>query len=192
MEFSNILLTSVLTCLNSVGVRHWSRWKWYPGPQHEENQEGGHAISRTIILLVFILSVCRSHFVSGPHSARMGGATGLHQTKWSQRRRPWRGTVHIQYRNVTNNVAPESYAGYYCMFLPFSRWNIQLLHTPHLMVRKRSRRTWRIGSTPVRSPPPPSRSNFSPKTAKKRFLCKSQLLPSIHPKLLQWVLNIGA
>ncbi|KAG7220412.1 hypothetical protein INR49_018250 [Caranx melampygus] len=42
-------------------------------------------------------------------------------------------------------------------------------HTPRLMGRRRTRRTWRTGSTLARSPPAASRSSFSPKTAKKRF-----------------------
>lgn len=62
---------------------------------------------------------------------------------------------------------------------PFSRWNIQLPHTPPLMVRKGTRRIWRKGSTRVRSPPVASRSSFRPKKAKRRFLCKSQLLPHV-------------
>lgn len=57
----------------------------------------------------------------------------------------------------------------------FFRWSIRLLHTHHLMERKRTRRTWRTGSTLVRSPPAASRSSFSPKTAKKKFFCKSRL-----------------
>lgn len=56
--------------------------------------------------------------------------------------------------------------------LLFFRWSIWLHHTPHLMVKKMTRRTWRTGSTLVKSPLAASRSSFSPKTAKKRFLCK--------------------
>lgn len=57
--------------------------------------------------------------------------------------------------------------------LPCFRWSTQLPRIPHLKVRKRTKRTWRTGNTPVKSPPPASRSSFSPKTAKKSFLCKS-------------------
>lgn len=55
-----------------------------------------------------------------------------------------------------------------------------LLLTHPLMVRKRSRRTWRTGSTQARSPPTASRSSFCLKTAKKTFSCTfpSRLAPS--------------
>lgn len=55
---------------------------------------------------------------------------------------------------------------------PLLRWSIPPPHTPHQMAKKRIRTTWRTGSTPVRSPPAASRSSFSPKRAKRIFLCK--------------------
>lgn len=59
---------------------------------------------------------------------------------------------------------------------PSFRWSTQLHLTPHLMERKRTRTTRRTGSTLVRSPHPASRSSFRPKTAKKSFSCKFQLI----------------
>jgi len=69
---------------NPSGVRYWGGWERYLGPQHEEDQEGGHAVSRAFIVFVLLISTCWSHNVSGPHSTRLGGASRLHQTKWCQ------------------------------------------------------------------------------------------------------------
>lgn len=95
-----VISVTLTVYLNPVGDWHWGRWKWHLGSQHEEDQEGRYAAFRAFILLIFILSTHWSHLVSGPHSARVGGAIGFHQTKWSQRGRPWRGTVHTQYSNI--------------------------------------------------------------------------------------------
>lgn len=61
--------------------------------------------------------------------------------------------------------------------------------THHPMLKKRNQRTWRTGSTLVRSPPTASRSSFSQKTAKKRFLCKLPLFPYPIPKHC-WTLDV--
>lgn len=97
---SAIFITSLaLTVhLKPLGARHRSRWEWYLRPQHEENQEGGHAVSRALIVLIFILSTYWSHVVSGPHSARVGGATRLHDSRQSQRGGPRWGRVQALFK----------------------------------------------------------------------------------------------
>lgn len=68
---------------------------------------------------------------------------------------------------------------------PVLRWSMQLHHTPHQMLRKRTKTTWRTGSTRVRSRPAASRSSFRPKTARKSFLCKFPARPDV-PSWCKW------
>lgn len=81
--------TNMKCVFETEGIRYRSGRKRHFGSQHEENEERGRKAFRVLhVLLNFILSTHRARLVSGSQSARVGGATGLHETKRTERGEP--------------------------------------------------------------------------------------------------------